>query len=116
MTDITVTLAGTPYTIGQLTLGQLRDLSVGVVLPDGPDPQDTVRRSFDRSVSIIAVAVGEANPELTPAALYKMKITRAEMRDAFDAILRFAGMIPAGEAPPGEAGAVESTTATSSPA
>jgi hypothetical protein len=103
---IVVKLAGIEYTIAQLSLGQLRDLSVGVVLPDGGDPQDNVRRSFNRSVDVIAVALGEANPELTPAALYNMKITRQEMRDATDKILTFAGLIPAtaaGSAPPGEA-------------
>jgi hypothetical protein len=122
---ITITLEGKKYTIGELNLGQLRDLSVGVTLPDASDPQENVRRSFDRSVNVIAIGVGDANPEITLAALYKMKITRVEMRDATDKILLFAGLIPAsapaaanGSAPPGEAGAgaAASTTDSSSPA
>jgi hypothetical protein len=124
---ITITLEGKKYTIGQLNLGQLRDLSVGVTLPDASDPQENVRRSFDRSVNVIAIAVGDANPDLNLAALYKMKISREEMHNATDEILRFAGLIPAsapaagaanGSAPPGEAGAgaAASTTPSSSPA
>lgn len=104
--SIVVTLAGTEYTIAQLNLGQLRDLAIGVVLPDATDPQVNVRLSFDRSVAVMVAALNEANPELTPAALYKLKMTRAEMLAATDAILMFAGLIPAAGAPPsGEAGA-----------
>jgi hypothetical protein len=119
--SITITLEGKPYTIGQLNLGQLRDLSIGVTLPDSGDPQDNVRRTFDRSVGVIAVGVGAAHPTLTLAALYNMNITRNEMRDATNAILKFAGLLPeappAGSAPPGEgAGAAELTTASSSAA
>jgi hypothetical protein len=118
---LTITLAGVKYTIGQLTLGQLRDLSVGVTLPDAPDPQENVRRSFDRSVNVIATAVVAANPDLTLSKLYEMAITREEMRDATNEILKFAGLIPAtaakGETTPGEAdGAAASTTGSSSPA
>src|SRR5262245_45270444 len=107
MESITVTLAGKPYTVSQLTLGQLRDLAIGVTLPDTPDPQDVVRRSFDRAVAVISTALVVDHTDMTPDALYKMRISRDEMRAANDAVLRFSGLLPAKEAPPGEvAGAV----------
>lgn len=92
--SITITLAGKPYTVSQLTLGQLRDLSVGVTLPDTPDPQEVVRRSFERAASIIVTALRDSNPDLTVDSLYKLPITRDEMRAANDAILKFSGLIP----------------------
>jgi hypothetical protein len=100
MDSITVTLAGKGYIVKQLNLGQLRDLSIGVTLPDAEDPQETIGRSFDRAVSVIAAAIREMNPELNAQALYKMSITRNEMREATDLILKFAGLIT--ETTPGE--------------
>lgn len=90
---ISITLAGNTYVIPSLNLGQLRDLSIGISLPDEPDPQESVRRSYDRAVTIIATALRSGNPQLSVEALYKMTITRKEMRDAVDAILTFSGLI-----------------------
>lgn len=109
MDSITITLEGKPYTVSQLTLGQLRDLSIGITLPDTSDPQDVIRRSFDRAVAVISAALVGDHPEMTPEALYTMRISRAEMRAANEAVLRFSGLLPAADAPPGEGAGAGST-------
>lgn len=101
MESITITLGDKTYTVPQLTLGQLRDLAIGVTLPDVSDPQEAVRRSFDRAVNVISTALREENPEMTPEAIYKTRgITNAQMREANDAILQHSGLIPAKVEPP----------------
>jgi hypothetical protein len=103
---ITITLAGNAYTIQQLTIGQQCDLGVGVVLPQSEDPQENVRRAFQRNMSIIAAALAEDHPTLTKDALFKMRITPQERIAAVDAILKFAGLVQTvkpGEAAEGEA-------------
>ncbi len=107
MDPITIFLAGKPYTVRPLTLGQSRDLGIGVTLPDVTDPQDAVRRSFDRAVAVISVALSADYPEMPPKAIYDMRsesgqtVTREEMRVANDTVLRLAGFIA--EPKPGEA-------------
>lgn len=111
---LTITLANNQYTLPRLTLGQLRDLSIGVVMPDSPDPQETVRRSFDRSVSIIVTALSVSTPDMTHDALYAMSISRQEMVAASDAILKFSGLITAvGDTETGEDQAGTASTGNS---
>src|SRR5260370_526771 len=62
---ITITLADKSYAIQQLTIGQDCDLRVGVVLPQSDDPQENIRRAFERNVSIIVAALSADYPELT---------------------------------------------------
>jgi hypothetical protein len=106
MSEITVTLAGKPYTIGQLTIGQQRDLSIGVSLPENKaDPQDNIRRAFDRNIAVIAAALSMDHPEMTTAALLQLRgCTAAERIAAVNTILEYAGLVPA-EKQPGEADA-----------
>jgi hypothetical protein len=101
--SIFITLAGKPYKISQLTLGQLRSLSIGVSTPD-TNVNDPVGASFDRSVNIIVTALKAAHPDLTSERLFEMPISTVEMREAVSAILTFAGLLPQ-EAKPGEADA-----------
>lgn len=110
MDSITIHIGDQSYAVPQLNLGQLRDLAIGVTLPDVADPQEAVRRAYDRAVSVISTALREEHPELTPDALYKIKgFSSAQMRAANDAILRHSGLIrttpgePAAEPPSGEA-------------
>jgi hypothetical protein len=109
MEPIKITLADKEYEVSQLNLGQMRDLSIGITLPDATDPQDIVRRSYARGFSIITVALREKYPEMTPAALEKLLITSGQLRDATSAILKFSGLILSDEsataagAKPGEA-------------
>lgn len=96
MDSITITLGDKTYDIPQLNLGQLRDLAIGVTLPDVPDPQEAVRRSFDRAVAVISTALREEHPEMTPEQIYKTRgITNLQMRQANDAILTHSGLISA---------------------
>lgn len=95
MESIKITLAGNEYEIAQLTLRQLRDLSAAALSPDGENAQDTVRRSYDRTVATIAVALRVAHPQITADALLDLPgVTGSEMRAANDAVLRFSGLIP----------------------
>ena len=98
----TITLAGQPYTVQPLTLGQIEDLSVAVVVPDSEYPADNVRRSFQRSIDAIVVALSVDHPDMTSDALRKMRITRQELRDAYGAVLRLSGLVAAEGDKPGE--------------
>lgn len=113
MTDsITVTLAGKPYTIGMLTIGQQRDLGIGVMLQDvKDDPQENMRRAFDRNLTILAAGLSMDHPDMTVATLLQMRgVTAQERVAAVNAILEFAGLIPA-EKKPGEAEAATAAAA-----
>lgn len=90
---ITITLDGKSYTVRRLTIRQQMELGIGVALADAEDPQDNVRRGFDRIVSIIVAALSEDHPEMTRDALLKTRPTADERRDAVNAILDFAGLI-----------------------
>ena|SRR5579859_2186884 len=103
---ITITLDGKPYAIQQLTIGQMRDIHIGVVLPDAVDPQENTRRSWDRAVAIISAALIESDASFTPEAIYKMRFTIKERNAAVSAILKFAGLgTSTEESPQGEAAA-----------
>jgi hypothetical protein len=100
MDSITITLGDKAYAVPQLNLGQLRDLAIGVTLPDVTDPQEAVRRSFDRAVNVISTGLREEHPEMTPEAIYKIRgLTSAQMREANDAILKHSGLISAKKEP-----------------
>lgn len=92
MKTITITLGGSQYKISQLTLGQLRDLSIGVALPDIADEQEIVKRSFDRAVSVIVAALRVEHPEMTMEKLYTLPITGEELRNVHHEVLVFAGL------------------------
>jgi hypothetical protein len=102
MSTIKITLGGSQYEITQLTLGQLRDLSIGVALPDVADPQETVKRSFDRAIAVIASAL-RVQYGMTVEKLLALPITGEELRNAHHEVLVFAGLTPATEAKAGEA-------------
>jgi hypothetical protein len=106
MDSITVKLGDKDYTIGQLDLGQLRDMAIGVTLPDADDQQERVRRSYDRAVAVISAGLRRDHPEMTPQEIFKIRgLTNTQMREANDAILQYSGLVsvktdgaPAGEA------------------
>lgn len=115
MDSITITLGDKTYPVPQLTLGQLRDLAIGVTLPDVTDPQEAVRRSFDRAVNVISTALREDHPDMTPEAIYKTRgITNAQMREANDAILRHSGLIAAKDETP-SSGSAEGSSSGEAP-
>jgi hypothetical protein len=95
---ITITLAGQPYTVQPLTLGQIEELSIAVVTPTHDDPQENVRRNFARTVGILRAALAQDYPALTPEALRALRITRLELNTATDAILTHSGLVTSGEA------------------
>lgn len=102
MQTTTIMLAGQPYTIQQLTIGQQRDLQVGVTLPPADDPQENVRRAFDRNLAIIVAGLSKDHPQITMDKLLDMRgSTPQERVAAVNAILEFSGLV-AKETPPGE--------------
>ena len=101
--SITVTLGGKQYRIQQLTIGQQRDLSIGVTLPQSPDPQENVRRAFERNLGIIVAALSKDHPEITMAALLEMRGSSPRERVlAVNTILEFAGLVREKDPKPGE--------------
>jgi hypothetical protein len=139
--SIKVVLAGKEYTVKRLNIGQMADLSIGVLLPDNPDPVENVRVAFRRTLSVIATGIRlQAAPLVAEAkaaakeaedndslgrlsngtlqsrvleALYWTAITKEELRNASDAILEFSGLVPAAPAaaPPADAPPGESAGA-----
>lgn len=105
MADITITLAGKDYTVGELRLRALRDIHTAALIENMPeDPQEDVRRFYDRTAGVIAAALRCDHPEMTLDAVLDLAVTRDELIAANNRILQHAGLVPAGEAKPGEAG------------
>lgn len=101
---ITVTLAGTDFPITvPLTLGQLEDLEIAVVVPAADDPQEEMRRSQARGTGILLAALAGDNPDLTVEKLKAMRITRKERSEAIATILDVSGLAPKKDAAAGEA-------------
>lgn len=108
MTDkLKVILAGKEYVAtAPLTLGQLQDLRIAVVLPPAGDAQEEAKRDLKRSIDIICGALAAENPEFTPDKMLLMRITPKELNLAVSHILTASGLVtvekadgePAGEA------------------
>lgn len=94
MSTFEITLAGKPYTIQPLTLGQIEDLSVSVVLADSDDPQENIRRSYQRTIGTLVAALSADYPQLDAKALRNLRITKAELTAARDVILENSGLQP----------------------
>jgi hypothetical protein len=111
---ITITLAGKQYQIDRLNLGQLRDLSIGIVPgPEPIEPKQKVAKWFEHAVDIIATAMRRAHPNLTSDVLFEMPISNAELHKAFADILLYAGLLPSHakeDVQSGEAGAGAAST------
>jgi hypothetical protein len=92
MTDqMTITLAGQPYPIAPLTLGQMTKVipcfhRVGVDSPEGVAAQ----------ITIITAAMQAGNPSVTIEEVHAMTgVTTAELSDALGQIAALVGMRPA---------------------
>jgi hypothetical protein len=102
METLSITLGGQTYSINKLTIGQQMALGIGVALPESPDPQDNIRRAFERNLNIIVAALSKNHPTMTREWLLEnCTATGEERREAVDKILDFAGLIRA-EPKPGE--------------
>ena len=107
-TSVTLTLDSKDFLIAQpLTLGQLRDLGVGVATFPETDPQKEYLRLFNGALQLIAVALRVEHPTMTAQALEDSRATSEEMWAAMNDVLDFAGLakktLPAGEKATGEA-------------
>ena len=101
---VDIILEGQPYPITTpLTLGQMCDAHVAVVLPASTDPAEQIKRNSKRSIDILVAGMQAEHPEITPEALSKMRITKLELNTAVVEILKLAGLEPAKETKPGEA-------------
>jgi hypothetical protein len=88
-----VQLAGQVYKITTpLMLGTLIDLRVAQVSPSTGDPQDDMRRNYERSIAIIACGLKDDHPEMDAAKLRAMRITDEELSLAWREILRISGL------------------------
>ena len=106
MDETVITLEGKPYPLATpLTLGQIIDLKIAVVRPTAPDPQDEMRRSYQRSLDILTTALSAAYPEITEASLRGMTVSDAELTAAVSTILDISGLVPKKDAKVGEADA-----------
>ena len=100
--SITVTLAGTAYTVPRLTVRQLRDLQIGSVeyKPDElPTLGKKIEAAYDSDIQIISVGLRRNYPEMTVDAIYDLETNRDEINTASLAILIHSGLVkPTGEA------------------
>jgi hypothetical protein len=101
---LTVTLAGKSYhATVPLTLGQLEDLNVAMVLPGDPDPQKEVRKNAERNREIMLAALLPENPELSHDVLRGMRATNQEYIQAISDIIDASGLVAKRDAAAGEA-------------
>jgi hypothetical protein len=93
--SLTLTLAGTSYTIKPLTIGQLRDLQIGVAKNmDTSGGVETLESYWKRNVAILVTALSEDYQEITEAQVLKMRLgTRQSVDKAIDEILFFSGLV-----------------------
>lgn len=131
----TIILAGETYGIDELDIGQLIDLNVALTpdaeekrqrnelrlahpgadeaelqrLANEQDPKGEMRRSFERSLDIVAAALASSHPDLTVEKLRRMKMAPKELNRAVTMILWHAGLTAeapsdTGEGEPAKAG------------
>ena len=92
MTDISISLAGRTFPIGDLTLRQARDLRLGDAgTPLVQGSPDFWKNLYDLCIKTIAVAIRENSPEVTEDELWKLPATEEEMARARRMILEHAG-------------------------
>jgi len=106
MTRETIALGGTNYAIPPLRLGQLRLLLDALEEMAGKSGGALV----EAAAKVIHAGLAQASPQLTIDEVLAMPATIDEVNAAVAAILRVAGLKPAGEAPP-----VAKESATSTP-
>src|SRR5579862_8676887 len=95
MPNLTITIAGQPFEVSQLTIRQLRDLRVGdTALGSVEDPKVFWGDLYDLCVRTIAIAVRETHPAVTEESLWKLPVTEDELAKARREILVFAGLRP----------------------
>ena len=101
MDSLTLTLAGTPYTIQELTIGQLEDIHIELGRPSSGDPKE-IWQSYRR---VIAIGLSVDHPAVTEESLKKVRLGTIQATKAvFESILKFGGFgqkagSAAGEAP-----------------
>lgn len=111
MDSITITLAEKQFSIQPLTVGQLEEMHVGLLLPPNADPSEGVKDWWQQTREIIVTALCEDHPDMTMDVVKKMRLgTLKVVRETREQILIFAGFqdkpkegTPQGEAPQGEA-------------
>ena len=72
--------------------------------------QENIRRNYQRSTNVLLTALRNVQPAITLEALEQMPISREELRDAFDAILIYAGLLKPADLEALKAGAASGET------
>jgi hypothetical protein len=98
MSGATITLGGRAFPIRRLTLGQIRELCVSQAEPVPAEASVAERRSWERMLRTVVVALSRDNPEVTEEAVLEMEATLTELTAAHVAILKFSGLVKSGEA------------------
>lgn len=99
--SLQLSLAGQTFTIQPLTVGQLEELHVGVVTPEGSGPKEKMRSFYERNIEILAVALSSDHPNMTADTIRKMRIgTLQAMTGAVSDILDFSGISKKEDAKP----------------
>jgi hypothetical protein len=106
----TITIAGRRYNLRPLTLGQLRIVLPAFARAAGLGKEDAI----DAAVDILAAALARDTPEMTRAALLEAEMLPAELIAAVDGIAKLSGLVPQGDAAPGEASASAGASFTAS--
>ncbi|HZT87382.1 MAG TPA: hypothetical protein VFA12_05385 [Stellaceae bacterium] len=105
MTRETISLGGTNYAVPPLRLGQLRLLLDALDEMAGKSGGALV----EAAAKIIHAGLLQANPQLTLDDVLGLTATIDEVNAAVAAVIRVAGLKPAGEAAPVAAGSATST-------
>lgn len=91
---LTITLAGKDYTIMSLTIDQLEDLHIGLVRGNELGPEAEAKAVWAQNRELLAVALREEHPDMTPEAIAKLRVgTVHAVKAAVKKILEFSGLI-----------------------
>lgn len=102
MKTLIIKLGETEYTIQELTVGQVEELSE-IVAANSSGKQIVLGKGAAREV--VAIGFSEDHPNMTRDVLKKLRIgTPKPLNDAAFAVLRFGGFLAEEGAPTGEAG------------
>jgi hypothetical protein len=106
----TITLAGRRFNLRPLTLGQLR-----IVLPAFARAAGLAKEeAIDAAIDILAAALSRDAPDMNRDALLMAEMLPVELVAAVDAIAKLSGLVPQGDAAPGEANASAGASSTAS--
>lgn len=90
---ITIVLADQSYAIKPLRLGTIREIDLARTNDLPEDQKAREAFFFDMYVGVIATALKEDHPDMTPEAIFLLRTDLAEVIAAYTAVMHLSGLI-----------------------